>query len=264
MSCLLLKLCLAKVNKTFNVYEQGEQMNELALFAGAGGGILGGVHLDGEPFVPSNGNLTQQAYCASDKMKDFSRLSQFGMTYKLLTENRGEELLKLYLEAFHVRIYPQQEKAQELKESEVECGNTWHESFAKYDHVTSSWKTPQCSLLEDLDEFSETWPKLGTMQNGVCSVLEMSEHHTNEIAFGLKRNWPTPTSHNAKEQDSPAESNRNTPSLCNQARGGDMTLPKTLNPVWVEWLMGWPQGWTDLKPLETDKFRQWQHLHGIS
>ena len=35
-----------------------------------------------------------------------------------------------------------------------------------------------------------------------------------------------------------------------------------LNPDWVEWLMGWPIGWTDLKPLETDKFQQWQHLHG--
>ena len=26
-----------------------------------------------------------------------------------------------------------------------------------------------------------------------------------------------------------------------------------LNPTWVEWLMGWPLGWTDLKPLATDK-----------
>jgi hypothetical protein len=26
-----------------------------------------------------------------------------------------------------------------------------------------------------------------------------------------------------------------------------------LNPLWTEWLMGWPIGWTDLKPLGTDK-----------
>jgi DNA (cytosine-5)-methyltransferase 1 len=26
-----------------------------------------------------------------------------------------------------------------------------------------------------------------------------------------------------------------------------------LNPMWVEWLMGWPLGWTDLNPLEMDK-----------
>ena len=35
-----------------------------------------------------------------------------------------------------------------------------------------------------------------------------------------------------------------------------------LNPAFSEWLMGWPIEWTDLKPLETDKFRQWQHSHG--
>ena len=34
-----------------------------------------------------------------------------------------------------------------------------------------------------------------------------------------------------------------------------------LNPTWVEWLMGWPLGWTDLKPLEMDKFRQWLGSH---
>jgi len=36
-----------------------------------------------------------------------------------------------------------------------------------------------------------------------------------------------------------------------------------LNPSWVEWLMGWPIGWTDLKPLETDKFRSVQLWHSI-
>ena len=36
-----------------------------------------------------------------------------------------------------------------------------------------------------------------------------------------------------------------------------------LNPPWVEWLMGWPSGWTDLKQLEMDKFLRWLELHGI-
>jgi hypothetical protein len=35
-----------------------------------------------------------------------------------------------------------------------------------------------------------------------------------------------------------------------------------LNPTWVEWLMGWPLGWTALKPLGMDKYRQWQQQHG--
>lgn len=36
-----------------------------------------------------------------------------------------------------------------------------------------------------------------------------------------------------------------------------------LNPMWVEWLMGWPLGWTAVEPLETDKFQQWCERHGV-
>jgi hypothetical protein len=36
----------------------------------------------------------------------------------------------------------------------------------------------------------------------------------------------------------------------------------SLNPTWVEWLMGWPLGWTDCAPLATDKFQQWRQQHG--
>jgi hypothetical protein len=35
-----------------------------------------------------------------------------------------------------------------------------------------------------------------------------------------------------------------------------------LNPMWVEWLMGWPIGWTELNPLEMGKFQEWQQQHG--
>jgi hypothetical protein len=38
----------------------------------------------------------------------------------------------------------------------------------------------------------------------------------------------------------------------------------SLNPTWVEWLMGWPLGWTDSAQSATGKFRQWSASHGIS
>jgi hypothetical protein len=41
------------------------------------------------------------------------------------------------------------------------------------------------------------------------------------------------------------------------------TQKAALNPAWVEWLMGWPVEWTDLRPLETDRFRSWQQQHGV-
>ena len=36
----------------------------------------------------------------------------------------------------------------------------------------------------------------------------------------------------------------------------------SLNPTWVEWLMGWPLGWTSLDVLGTDRFLEWRLLHG--
>lgn len=36
----------------------------------------------------------------------------------------------------------------------------------------------------------------------------------------------------------------------------------TLNPTFPEWLMMWPIGWTELKPLEMDKFQSWPQQHG--
>lgn len=74
---------------------------------------------------------------------------------------------------------------------------------------------------------------------------------------GCRAMWPTPTAHNAKECNAPAEQTRNTPTLAAQAGG-------KLNPPWVEWLMGWPIGWTDCEPLETGRCQQWLRSHGLS
>ena len=56
--------------------------------------------LDGEPSAPLNGSPMQQAYLPADKMNAFSRLSRFGMTFRPLTDNLGQDVLTSYLEAF--------------------------------------------------------------------------------------------------------------------------------------------------------------------
>jgi hypothetical protein len=252
---------------------------------------LGDTCSAGEQSVQSSGNPIQQAYCAPDKMTAFSRLSRFGMTYKPLTEDRGEELLMSYRAAFPVRTYPQQEKAQESMESDQECGEKWRGWLAKFDPDTSSWRTPQCSLLEDLNECLQTLPRSGMTRDGLLWEQQMSAHRISETESGLSEKlptpqasdyitkktsaswkekggvnftlsnpdiqakWPTPTAHNAKETNAPSEALRNEPTLASRVGG-------KLNPTWVEWLMGWPLGWTDLKPLETDKFQKWLDAHG--
>lgn len=67
--------------------------------------------------------------------------------------------------------------------------------------------------------------------------------------------FPTPTTQDASNNGGPSQMERNSLPL-NAVAGG------ALNPMWVEWLMGWPLGWTDLRPLEMDRFRQWCASHG--
>ena len=299
---------------------------------------LGENFLDGEQSALSSGNPTQQAFCAPDKMTDFSRLSRFGMTYKPLTESRGEELLTLFRAGFHVKTSQQPEKAQGLTEQDQECGVTWRGWLAKYDQDSSLWRTAQCSLLEDLNESLETLPRSGMTRSGLLWALPMLEQTTKEIGFGLlQQKWPTPAARDGnptntletlmdgrfvdqlanrvkmvennlwttpcsrdwkgktisknhpdgfnkslandvikfptpQASDCRDRGNMSNPSIqrraekCKQLNLSMVAHPTSgqLNPTWVEWLMGWPLGWTDLKPLETDKFHCVQQQLGES
>lgn len=290
----------------------------------------------GQPSAPSSETLTPQAYLSHAKMTEHSRLFRFGMTFALLTEDLGVELLTLYRAAFPVKTCQLPEKVLELAENDLGCGSKWHGLLAKWNHNTSSWKTPQCSLLADSEPSLETFPRWGSMLNGVLWERPPLEHRTKESAFGyllptpvasdatcgsvigkndifyttskgmprkinqkgtdgsiglgrLVQMWPTPTvcgNYNRKglsatsgdglatavkrfptptarnAQDCDAERKRKSPSPTSVVNIEEGVHGGKLNPKWVEWLMGWPLGWTDLKPLETDKFRQWQQLHG--
>jgi DNA (cytosine-5)-methyltransferase 1 len=141
---------------------------------------------------------------------------------------------------------------------------------------------------EDLSACSLTLPKWGSMRDGVLSELLMLEHRTAENDAGL---WPTPTvcgnynrkGASAQSGDGLATAVKTWPTpTVNDSK--NCTLPPSqvkhdnipgallrdgekaggaLNPTWVEWLMGWPLGWTDLKPLATGKFRNVPPKHGV-
>jgi len=258
---------------------------------------LGDISSDGEQSVQSSGSNTQLAYCAPDKMTGFSRLSRFGMMYKPLTENLGEELLMSYLEDFRAKTSQLQETEMDLTESEAECGEKWHGLLARFDQDTHLWRTVQCSLLEDLNESLQTLPQWGMTVGGELYLLPTLVQNTNENESGLSL-VPTPTSstgganHNSpstlagkrytmnlagfaqkypsrnmwgtpKAQDSRhALRDRGKGNLGEQVSG--LHNGGKLNPTWVEWLMGWPLGWTDLKPLETDKSPYVPQPHGES
>jgi hypothetical protein len=215
-----------------------------------------GISLDGEQSAPLSGNPMPQAYLCSDKMMGFSRLSRFGMTFRLLTEGRGKALLMSYLEDFHARTFQQQEKAQGLTESDQACGEKWQGLLAKFDQDTHSWRTVQCSLLEDLNESLQTLPQWGMTVGGELYLLPTLVQTIDAKESGFTHVWGTP-----KAQDSRhALRDRGKGNLGEQVSG--LHNGGKLNPTWTEWLMGWPLEWTDLKPLEMDKFQQWRQQHG--
>jgi len=262
---------------------------------------LEGTSSGGEQFAQLSATPTPRAYCSPDKMTGCSRLSRFGMTFAPLTDDHGADLLTWFREDFLAKTSAPQEKAQELTELGLASGRTWLASLAKFDPATFSWRTVQPSLFGDSEECSVIWPRSGMTANGRCWALPMSALRTSGTESGLwptptasegskipatanygqiglnnhprirgtvdrpkqvkSGKFPTPTAHNAKEGGYPAEFTRNTPTLNSAALGGVSTPQMPLNPVWVEWLMGWPLGWTDLKPLEMDRFQQWPQWH---
>jgi hypothetical protein len=259
--------------------------------------------LDGAQSALWNGTPTQRPSWLPAKTTDACRLSRSGTTFKPLTDERGEAVLTSFLAAFPAKTLAQPEREQESTENEAACGRTWPESFARWDRDLSSWKTPQCSLLAGLDEFSETWPRWGMMRGGECSALTMPALPTNETESGFwptpragnpgsrpngkggkvlaeevaimqgtrvrgQAIWPTPlaSDHRARRASVNWEGNSDLPSVvtAQEELAGNMQ-PKSggqLNPTWVEWLMGWPLGWTDCAASATDRFRQWCDSHG--
>jgi len=269
--------------------------------------------LDGEPCAQLNVMPMPHSFLRNDKTMDASMLSQSGLTFAVLTDDRGAELLMWYLAGFPAKTSAQPEKAQELPASEADSGPKWRELSVRYDPATHSWKTHQCLFQEDLPESSVTLPKWGMMRDGVLSERTTLALPTSGTESGL---WPTPTT-----QDNPQIKGKDkrgttlggavrmwpTPTVAcatggQTSRGGNrknelllagaataFPTPKSrdwkgksqrgnygnttdclpnavhggqLNPTWVEWLIGWPLGWTDLSALATDKFRQWLHSHG--
>jgi hypothetical protein len=87
------------------------------------------------------------------------------------------------------------------------------------------------------------------------------------VEFEEKKMWPTPNASDNRDRG-----NMSDPAIQRRIAKGkqiglSMAVKETkgggsLNPTWVEWLMGWPLGWTDLNPLETDKYQQWLQQHG--
>jgi hypothetical protein len=149
-------------------------------------------------------------------------------------------------------------------------------------HVGDRWLTPQQNFIEPtgFTEFSETWPRSGLMRNGTAYQLPPLVRLTDGTGSGLlptmrsgdgavgnlrRKEDVERTGHKGRLEDYvvmwPTPTNRDYRSGVNHncwynARPLSEIVGGTLNPTWVEWLMGFPLGWTDCGPSETRSSRK--------
>jgi hypothetical protein len=147
-------------------------------------------------------------------------------------------------------------------------GPSTPDSFAHFNPDGSWRKTcqgfPQVTLDGSLERFSETWPRAGMTRNGIAYLRPPSAPLTDGTESGSLPTWPTPTSRDHK--DGTAQSCRNVPTngLLGRVIHQRESLPTStaivvsgsLNPTWVEWLMGYPLEWTVLKDWATPSSRK--------
>ena len=190
------------------------------------------------------------------------------------------------VEDFPAKISVSQEKEQDSPGTEAASGSNSSGSSKKSARRGSSSKTSQPFALADWSKCSGASLRSGTMQNGTVYPLPPLVPLTKETGSGLWRTpnarvsgggeykdpakilkrweaghqvnlseqvrlWPTPCAHEGRlgyqRRDTGKKgTQKSLTTLVIDSLGGRGTTTGQLNPTWVEWLMGFPSGWTDL------------------
>jgi len=116
-----------------------------------------------------------------------------------------------------------------------------------------TWPTPTCQEVEHPDaELTDTGRRLS--KDGKSS-------HSLNLADSVKQ-WPTPAASEGRQgyQDRTNGKKGSQESLTTVTvnyEGGRDKVSGQLNPDWVEWLMGWPIGWTSMNGITELDWRDW-------
>ena len=226
----------------------------------------------GAPSAPLSVMPTQHRFWRNDKPMDCSRLSRFGLMCAVLTDGHGEALLTWFREDFLARTSRPRGTDMGSMAGARGFGSRWQELSMRYDPNSSAWKTHQCLWEEDLPWSSVTLPTWGMTRAGVLWERLISAPHINETGSGslpktqdapTTRKWPTPVASMSKGSSMASLTRKSGVDRSNDRLDHAVMASDGghLNPEWTEWLMGWPIGWTDLKPLEMDKFQSWRRQH---
>jgi len=180
-----------------------------------------------------------------DRTMEPSRHSRFGMTYAPLTESLGAELLTWFAAGFHAKPIPRRllEKTLQMI-SGRKCDGSWQMSLpgtylprtSKDVRLTEQQTTSKrwATQSDAIHYLRKTWVQ--TMYGKGTGYLHTPTCTANFSAPSMQK-WPA----------------------CREF----VRVFGKPTPTNYEWLMGWPIGWTELRPLVMDKFQLWQQQHSL-
>ena len=216
--------------------------------------------LDTESSVRLNSIRTAERSCFDDKKTRSYRHSLSGMTYDHSLASRGVDSWMSCLRDSRVSlgVLPANDKDKTTAET---CGQTQCASFGRWDRKSHSWKTYPAFFSQTISvAFLGSWPRAGMTRDGTAFRLPSLVPISLGIACGSRPRVPRPLACDHKGS-----------SRLRMERLQNLNLRDWWNvnyrfvypPVRVsEYLMGFPIGWTDLKPLGMDRFQEWLSSHG--
>ncbi len=234
-------------------------MRELALFAGAGGGILGGEILGWRTVCA----VERDAHCAS-----------------VLAQRQNDGCLRPFpiwsdVCSFDGRPwrgavdvvsggFPCQDISPAGKGAGIrgERSGLWAEFARIVGDVRPGYVwVENSSALSTRGSTSSlpTWPRSGSMRSGACWEQMPSASLTN--GRGCGSSLPTPSGVNGGRNHTMGRVDEWGGSS-NPLRG--TVIGSMCSPEFEELVMGWPIGWTEPTPFEMARFREWLQEHSES
>lgn len=219
-------------------------------------------------------NPTAGKFLFKGSLTDACRSSQYGMMFahsEQTTRNApdsssgsGQSATNSEsVEAFHARICPMRETKKVLTVNVQGYFSNSQGLLMKYDPVNFCWKTAQTSLFSDLTEYYPELPKWGIMRNGELYPLATWGLGRKEKGGGFWGTVKASCQWMAFKKDS----------IRNSKFGSDRCALHSVlirlkdlwpTPLLYERLMGFPDGWSDSKPLETVRFQEWRQRQKLS
>lgn len=136
----------------------------------------------------------------------------------------------------------------------TQCAQEDGKSPEAYAAMKRRMKGGPRNTVTSLAVFVKMWPTPGASKAANETALTCSgdgRTKPNKLGWAVaeaERMWSTPrASANENRQTKPTPSQ----GLGKHGKSSAAEVGGQLNPTWVEWLMGFPLGWTDLEPSET-------------